>query len=652
MIKRKLQDLTACCAYQVNFLHAKEHDWREFRRQYEVLEEIGRGGFGVVYAGTRIADEATVAIKFIEHRHVREWTLAGSHLIPSEVSHLECCSDVPGCIKLYDWFANSKGFVVIMERPKDACDVFDLVTRYGRLDEETARSIFLQVVETVCQMYARHGLIHRDIKDENIIVSMETGEVRLVDFGATAAAEKAVKKEFQGTRSYCPPEWFRMLQYLPLEATSWSLGVLLYILVTGTLPFKNEVQACLGSIAFPSYLSKEICQLIKRCLCTVPSQRATLAEISGHSWLAHPLPLYEETFEEYLDAKLKPKTKKSLARDLSMEENRLLEDRIIMGADSRDEREATLTDDCRMRRESTEYLEAFTSLPRLDCSTEALSRLASKYDNVSASSLADYYSLSSFATAAESFSNLHEEEESEPALDELSDSSTRLTKARSLSAYSLSRRRRSILPRSSFERELDTVEESDLSQHDDPPLLSSASFIPSISESFSLPPSLLQEMREREPSVETPETPMNGYANHSFYRDSPPPAVLQAVQPHHHHHQEHQDHHHEQRHLQQLQHVQLQPPPSPAPTAAAPPHKPQPLSPVAMTYHRRLSREQQQPPSPSPVRPRFSLEMESDSRRFSTDMETIAPIRVISRMRPLFVSEAPPALAVFAAPNC
>lgn len=81
---------------------------------------------------------------------------------------------------------------------------------------------------------------------------------------------------------------------------------------------------------------------------------------SGHSWLAHPLPLYEETFEEYLDAKLKPskwiryqrsnyndardqrslfaETKKSLARDLSMEENRLLEDRIIMGADSRDER--------------------------------------------------------------------------------------------------------------------------------------------------------------------------------------------------------------------------------------------------------------------------------------------------------------------------
>ncbi|GMR40975.1 hypothetical protein PMAYCL1PPCAC_11170 [Pristionchus mayeri] len=603
MIKRKLQDLTACCAYQVNFLHAKEHDWREFRRQYEVLEEIGRGGFGVVYAGTRISDEATVAIKFIEHRHVREWTLTGSHLIPSEVSHLEVCGDVPGCIKLYDWFANSKGFVIIMERPKEACDVFDLVTRYGRLDEDTARSIFLQVVDTVCQMYAKHGLIHRDIKDENIIVSMETGEVRLVDFGATAAAEKAVKKEFQGTRSYCPPEWFRMLQYLPLEATAWSLGVLLYILVTGTLPFKNEVQACLGSIAFPSYLSKEICQLIKRCLCTVPSQRATISEIRGHSWLAKTLPIFKETFEEYLDAKLKPKTKKSLDRDISVEENRLLEDRIIVGTDNRENRESTVTDECRMRRESTEYLEAFTSLPRLDCSTEGLARLASKYDNVSASSLADYYSLSSFATAAESFSNLLDEV-SEPAIDELSDSSTPLTKARSLSAYSLSRRRRSMLPRSSFERELDTVEETDQSLHEDACLLSEASFVPSISESFSLPPTMLKILREQ-----APDSPFIGYSNDSFYRDSPPPTVVPSTQ-------------------QQMQ--QSQPPPSPAPSAK---HVP--------TYHSRFCLGASSPSSPSPLRPRFSLDMDSDSS-----------VRMISRMRPLFVSEAPPALAVFAAPGC
>ncbi|KAJ1348810.1 hypothetical protein KIN20_004207 [Parelaphostrongylus tenuis] len=107
-----------------------------------------------------------------------------------------------------------------MERPESCMDIFDLISTYGKLDEESARGIFIQVVDSVCAMYVLHGLIHRDIKDENLIVNMETGEVKIVDFGAAALAEKAMRKEFQGTRSYCPPEWFRQLQYLPLEATN------------------------------------------------------------------------------------------------------------------------------------------------------------------------------------------------------------------------------------------------------------------------------------------------------------------------------------------------------------------------------------------------------------------------------------------------
>uniref|UniRef100_A0A1I7X8P4 non-specific serine/threonine protein kinase n=1 Tax=Heterorhabditis bacteriophora TaxID=37862 RepID=A0A1I7X8P4_HETBA len=219
MLKRKLQDLTVCCSYQINFLHQKAHSAKEFRRQYRVLEEIGRGGFGIVYKAIRSVDGLPVAVKFVEHKHVREWTMTCNQLIPSEVCHLETCKDVIGVVQLIDWFANSKGFLIVMERPSTCMDVFDLVSTYGRLDETTARGIFLQVVDTVCDMYAKHGLIHRDIK---------------------------LNRSILGTRSYCPPEWFRQLQYLPLEATSWSLGVLLYILVTGQLPFKNEIQICLG----------------------------------------------------------------------------------------------------------------------------------------------------------------------------------------------------------------------------------------------------------------------------------------------------------------------------------------------------------------------------------------------------------------------
>lgn len=85
---------------------------------------------------------------------------------------------------------------------------------------------------------------------------METGLIQLVDFGAAERMPEAARKEFAGTRSYCPPEWLKRRCYLPLQATVWSLGVLLYILVCGDNPFKNQVRICLGRLNFPDYVSK------------------------------------------------------------------------------------------------------------------------------------------------------------------------------------------------------------------------------------------------------------------------------------------------------------------------------------------------------------------------------------------------------------
>ncbi|VDO15920.1 unnamed protein product [Haemonchus placei] len=69
-------------------------------------------------------------------------------------------------------------------------------------------------------MYVKHGLIHRDIKDENLIVNMMNGEVKLVDFGATASAEKAMKKEFQGELERLGDEVFEFSYYLEMKSTA------------------------------------------------------------------------------------------------------------------------------------------------------------------------------------------------------------------------------------------------------------------------------------------------------------------------------------------------------------------------------------------------------------------------------------------------
>ncbi|CAI2347824.1 unnamed protein product [Caenorhabditis sp. 36 PRJEB53466] len=476
MIKRKLQDLAVCCSYQVDFLHEKKHSVKEFKRKYEVLDEIGRGGFGIVYEATSRTDgQQPVAVKFVQHKHVRSWTMTCRQLIPSEVCHLETCEDIPGVIRILDWFANSKGFLIVMERPENCMDLFDMVSVHGPLNEEMAKFIFKQAVTTVFEMYSKHGLLHRDIKDENLIVNMNTGEVKLVDFGATAYAEKATKKEFQGTRSYCPPEWFRDQLYLPLEATSWSLGVLLFILLTGKLPFRNEIQICLGNVKFPSGLSREVCQLVKMCLTTSTSARASLAQIAAHPWMECDRPFYGDqlTFEDALMEIRKPPVAEEDKQ--AEEEDQELNDVIVLTR-SRDSRaDMDMESICTMvtANEEDRYEPTHEAIEQLaeqgdlleNGESGNLMRSESRYDNISSSSFCDYVSLASYDDQFASTSDIYQSacDVFPPTSSGSSSSLSRQFGAvKSASAYNLVRMRKKSSIFKSFDTELDPVSENDL----------------------------------------------------------------------------------------------------------------------------------------------------------------------------------------------
>ncbi|KAI6188787.1 Protein kinase domain-containing protein [Aphelenchoides besseyi] len=344
MLKRRIQDLTVCFTYNFSCLHPQHRGRKEFG-PFNILTTFYRGGFGIVYRAYRIRDGLPVAVKYVEHKHVREWTMCENQLIPTEICYLELCNNISGVVNLIDWFASSKGFMIVMERPEKCLDLFDVIAMYGRLEEDIARWIFVQIVDAVLEMKNLHSLVHRDIKDENVIVNMDTGVIKLVDFGAADFVDSAMKKHFQGTRSYCPPEWFKHKTYFPLEATSWSLGVLLYILIAGTVPFKNEIQTCVGRLHFPSDISKECQHLIRRCLCITPKRRITLAEIRSHPWMAESTLIYAGSFRAMLKrrALARGHWQSSSARSRQMRFSRRRNSALTLSdAESEDEPEARL----------------------------------------------------------------------------------------------------------------------------------------------------------------------------------------------------------------------------------------------------------------------------------------------------------------------
>jgi len=261
---------------------------RKFERLYRIGEVLGKGGFGTVYAGQRRKDGLNVAIKHIARSKVTEMELLHGRKVPLELKLLHSVQEVPGAVKLLDYFERPDSFIIVMERPPQSKDLFDYITEKKLLDEELARDFFKQIVETVLACHEA-GVLHRDIKDENILVDLKTGKLKLIDFGSGAFVKEGHYSEFEGTRVYSPPEWVRFSRYLGKEATVWSLGVLLYDMVCGDIPFETDEDICGADPSFPSHVSSACRSLILSCLRLRPRDRLALESILSHPWVSPPI---------------------------------------------------------------------------------------------------------------------------------------------------------------------------------------------------------------------------------------------------------------------------------------------------------------------------------------------------------------------------
>ncbi|KAF9918091.1 hypothetical protein FBU30_000376 [Linnemannia zychae] len=171
---------------------------------------------------------------------------------------------------------------------RTSCDLFECIEHHSKFSESQARMIFKQIVECVDYLNSR-GICHRDIKDENIVIDNDF-RVKLIDFGSAVIIPKPQGKlfdRFYGTINYASPEILKGEKYRAESAEIWSLGILLYTILYGEVPFNDPVQAISGPYIPPRVRSSAEClHLLNWMLAKTPERRATIENVVNHPWIS------------------------------------------------------------------------------------------------------------------------------------------------------------------------------------------------------------------------------------------------------------------------------------------------------------------------------------------------------------------------------
>nr|KAF6397474.1 NUAK family kinase 2 [Rousettus aegyptiacus] len=262
----------------------RHHHKHNLRHRYEFLETLGKGTYGKVKKA-RESSGRLVAIKSIRKDKIKDeqdlMHIRREIEIMSSLNH-------PHIIAIHEVFENSSKIVIVMEYASRG-DLYDYISERQRLSERDARHFFRQIVSAVHYCH-QNGVVHRDLKLENILLDA-SGNIKIADFGLSNLYHQGkFLQTFCGSPLYASPEIVNGKPYTGPEVDSWSLGVLLYILVHGSMPFDGQDHKTLvkqisnGAYREPPKPS-DACGLIRWLLMVNPTRRATLEDVASHWWV-------------------------------------------------------------------------------------------------------------------------------------------------------------------------------------------------------------------------------------------------------------------------------------------------------------------------------------------------------------------------------
>ncbi|XP_028618928.1 sperm motility kinase 4A-like [Grammomys surdaster] len=263
---------------------------------YMILRTLGKGSFAEVKLACHLHTGVCVAVKVLERGEKND------SVIMTEIDIIKSL-DHPNIIKLFHIIETRAHTYMVMEHAAGG-DLVSHIEKVGCLQEDETRRIFTQMAYAVNYCHA-NSIAHRDIKPDNILLDGK-GSVKLCDFGLAIKVTSGQRfRGFCGTLEYCAPEIFTDVEYDAQANDIWSMGVVLYTMVTGRFPFEAKTYSQMKekmldpSYSIPPVLSPDIANLIMQLFTVDPDQRPKICDITKHQWLrgGKDLPKQASSFE-------------------------------------------------------------------------------------------------------------------------------------------------------------------------------------------------------------------------------------------------------------------------------------------------------------------------------------------------------------------
>ncbi|KAL4950081.1 hypothetical protein BDW69DRAFT_62559 [Aspergillus filifer] len=279
---------------EVKPANAKEVPVKRTISDYVILEEMGQGAYGEVkLARLKKNPSKKVVLKYVTKKRilVDTWTRDRRlGTVPLEIHVLDFLRrdgyKHPNIVEMESFFEDDVNYYIeMLPHGLPGMDLFDYIELKTNMDEQECRNIFKQVVDAINHLHTKALVVHRDIKDENVILDGE-GRIKLIDFGSAAYIKNGPFDVFVGTIDYAAPEVLQGKSYRGKEQDIWALGILLYTIVYKENPFYNIDEILDHPLRVPFIPFSEDCiDLIRRMLDRDVDNRLTIGEVMEHPWM-------------------------------------------------------------------------------------------------------------------------------------------------------------------------------------------------------------------------------------------------------------------------------------------------------------------------------------------------------------------------------